>query len=313
MNPSSGYGMILLIEKSSGTPVGHVSAVINANSTGWVSMFIVDERFRGQGLGRELFKVAERDLERNNVAIRGLDAVVEQKQTCRSLACRARPRSDTNIDERRHFVSSPLGTIRIMIRELHVKLPLTEPKTALYIVDIHAVPLKYLVEIETRYTGFVRPALWSKEHMFDRSDVCGFAAVANPQIESVNDLKAWVVTRRCSGGIRIGPVYGSDRESAQAVLVAAMKSATPASICDVPLPNESMHEWPEDKVAAEATLVAEVWGGNAEAIQLFDELGWRSAGVDYYRMWVNGKATPEQSQGGASQAGVFAIFDAAVG
>lgn len=82
MNPSRGYGMILLIEKSSNAPVGHVAGIVNKNSTGWVSMFIIDERHRGKGLGRELFKAAEYDLTRNGVEYIGLDGVVEQKQTC---------------------------------------------------------------------------------------------------------------------------------------------------------------------------------------------------------------------------------------
>lgn len=74
--------MILLIDKASNTPVGHVAGIVNQNSTGWVSMFIIDERHRGKGLGRELFKAAEYDLARNGVQCIGLDGVVEQKQTC---------------------------------------------------------------------------------------------------------------------------------------------------------------------------------------------------------------------------------------
>lgn len=87
MNPSNGYGMILLIHKASQEPVGHVAAVINERtkgvSTGWISMFIVDEQHRGQKLGRELFKAAERDFEEKGVEIRGLDGVVEQRETCK--------------------------------------------------------------------------------------------------------------------------------------------------------------------------------------------------------------------------------------
>lgn len=82
MNPSKGCGMILLIEKSTGNCVGHVSAVINENSTGWASMFIIDEKHRGKGLGAQLFKAAQADFRRNGTKTKGLDGVTVQRQTC---------------------------------------------------------------------------------------------------------------------------------------------------------------------------------------------------------------------------------------
>ena len=75
--------MLLLINKSEGRPVGHVAAVINSNNTGWISMFIIDEAHRGKGLGRELFKAGMADAEKAGVKILGLDAVREQKATCK--------------------------------------------------------------------------------------------------------------------------------------------------------------------------------------------------------------------------------------
>lgn len=75
--------MILLVEKASGKCVGHISAVINPNSTGWVSMFIIDEKHRGKGLGRPLFKAAEADFESHGTKVKGLDGVVVQRQTCK--------------------------------------------------------------------------------------------------------------------------------------------------------------------------------------------------------------------------------------
>ena len=84
MNPSIGSGMLLLIDKTKECPVGHVSAVINSNNTGWISMFIIDAAHRGKGMGRELFKAAMADAKSAGVTILGLDAVREQKSTCQS-------------------------------------------------------------------------------------------------------------------------------------------------------------------------------------------------------------------------------------
>jgi GNAT superfamily N-acetyltransferase len=80
--------MIVLEQKSTGRLIGQVTAVINKNKTGWVSMFIVEEEFRGKGLGRPLFKAVMTDLERNGTEIIGLDGVPEQVGTCKcSSSC----------------------------------------------------------------------------------------------------------------------------------------------------------------------------------------------------------------------------------
>jgi ribosomal protein S18 acetylase RimI-like enzyme len=74
--------MIVLEEKSSGRLIGQIAAIINQNRTGWVSMFIVREEFRGKGLGRHLFDAVLKDFERAGTEIVGLDAVAEQVGTC---------------------------------------------------------------------------------------------------------------------------------------------------------------------------------------------------------------------------------------
>ncbi|EME40948.1 hypothetical protein DOTSEDRAFT_74487 [Dothistroma septosporum NZE10] len=297
MNPSSGYGMLLLIEKSSRQPVGHVSAVINSNSTGWVSMFVVDEKHRGKGLGRELFKAAEADFDRCGTKIRGLDGVAEQKQTY----------------ERRQFVASPLGTVKQLVRPLIAAVPISDNATSNNIIDIRKVPKALLAQSEEANVGIRRPDLWSDEHLFNREDVHGVAVVNIPDPIKLNDLRAWTVTRRYAGGVKIGPLYASDKESARAALIAAMDLATPDAVKRTDLPNSPMNQWTLDKVASEARLAAEVWSGNSEAIELFEELGWVSAGYEYYRMWFDGKAPLEQSDGGAAARGAYAFFDAATG
>ncbi|KAF2216880.1 hypothetical protein CERZMDRAFT_104487 [Cercospora zeae-maydis SCOH1-5] len=299
MDPSRGYGMILLVEKASNTPVGHVAGIVNQNATGWVSMFIIDQQHRGKGLGRELFKAAEYDLVRNGVRCIGLDGVVEQKQTY----------------ERRGFVSSPLGKIRIMTRPLVEQSPV--PKRELpegaQMIAIRDVPPELLAEHELNITGFQRPALWSNEHLFGRRDVQGVALALTSSPKSANDICGWTINRRCSGGVRIGPVYANNPASARAILVAAMELATAKAIRSVQQPDDEMNDFTAEQITERATLVSEVWGGNADAVGLFEGLGWKAAGVDYYRMWANGNATPEQSKEGAAQEAVYAIFDAAVG
>lgn len=92
-----------------------------------------------------------------------------------------------------------------------------------------------------------------------------------------------------------------------------MRAATVQYVKKTPMPNVGLSELSETEIAEKATLVTEVWGGNAEALTAFESLGWKDSGIEYYRMWTHGKATPEQSEGGPAHSGVFAIFDAAVG
>jgi len=48
-------------------------------------------------------------------------------------------------------------------------------------------------------------------------------------------------------------------------------------------------------------------------VKVFEELGWKYAGVSYHRMWLNGKVPVEQQEGGEGTKGMYAIFDACAG
>ena len=61
------------------------------------------------------------------------------------------------------------------------------------------------------------------------------------------------------------------------------------------------------------SFVAEIFDTNTEGRKVFGELGWEYAGVDYHRMWLNGKVPMEQQEGGKGAKGMYAIFDACAG
>ncbi|KAF2723897.1 hypothetical protein K431DRAFT_263728 [Polychaeton citri CBS 116435] len=301
MDHSQSCGLLLCVQKSTGKPVGHVSAVINSNSTGWVSMFIVDDAWQGKGIGREMFKAAMDEFKLHGTEVIGLDGVVVQKSTY----------------ERRGFKDSKLGVLKLMTRSLVAKQPTVEPTNALHdngiLIDLRDVPQHLLVEHELKHTGFERKGLWTDKNMFSRPDVLGYAVVTKKELTSVDDLIAWTLVRRCSGGCRVGPVYSNDPKSAKAVLSAAMDACTSQFLRRTPLPKEPMSDWDEHIIDDEASLVAEMWTGNPASAKMFEELGWGEAGVYYHRMWYEDKATPEQSEGGTAETGLFAVFDAAIG
>lgn len=295
MDHSKSRGMLLIFRKGSTYPLGHVSAVVNDNATGWVAMFIVDAAYHGKGLGRALWNAMMGDFHRCGTRYVGLDAVPQQKGTY----------------ERRGFVESKLGSIHLMTRKLPSALPVEESThIAGELVEIHKVPHHLLAEHELKYTGLSRPQLWAG--LLHRPDVRGYALVTTSPPRTADDVAGWTVVRRCPGGARIGPVYAADEKAARAVLSAAIIAATPEYIRSVPLDGTQMSEWSEGKISSEAHLAAEIWSGNPEALSLFADLGWESLG-QYYRMWLDGKAPPAQSDGGLAQKGVFATFDGAIG
>lgn len=294
--------MLLAFPKGSKKPIGHVAGVINTNSTGWVSMFILDEAYRGKAIGAALFRTMMSDFRNNGTKIVGLDGVAEQKATY----------------ERRGFVDSKLGVLKLMSRPLASKKEVrasaeVEVTTTTHLVSLDNVPHHLLAEHELKYTGFERRGLWNGKNMFDRPDVIGWALASKAKPDSVDDIFAWSMVRRCSSGARVGPVYAHDAESAKVVLAAAVKTASVQYIKTIPLENEPLSSLSDNEINENASLVAEVWTGNAQALGVFEELGWVPGGVEYHRMWLDGKATPQQSEGGLAQKGVFAIFDAAIG
>lgn len=302
MGHSRSSGMLLIIPKDGDKPVGHVAAVFNTNSTGWVSMFIVNAGYRGLGLGRAMLSKAMQDFKSHGTKIVGLDAIAEQKQTYK----------------RRGFLESKLGLLRFMKRPLvakegiHASVEITVTSST-HVVSLDSVPHHLLVAHELKYTGFERRSLWNDKHMFGRPDVNGWALVSKLKPETTEDIYAWSMIRRCSSGARIGPVYAQDAEAAKVVLALATKAVTAEYIQSVPMQNEPMSSWEDAKINEEASLVGEVWTGNPDAQAVFESLGWKPAGVDYHRMWLDGKATEAQSEGGSAAQGLFAVFDAAIG
>ena len=80
-----------------------------------------------------------------------------------------------------------------------------------------------------------------------------------------------------------------------------------------PVPDECLNDSSDEHIADQATLIAEVWCGNPEAENVFEDLGWKGIRSEYHRMWVDGRPTEPWKEGGLAQKGVFAIFDAATG
>lgn len=184
----------------------------------------------------------------------------------------------------------------------------TSPEqSGLQTVDIKDVPREFLVGSDYKHTGFERKGLWN-EKFLNRSDLFGLALIDGSAVSKYEDIRAWTVVRRVPQGYRMGPVYAADSQSARCIINAAMKHAVRET------KNASSGTAELHPRGAEArTITAEIWDGNPNAVGLFEELRWTSLGVEYHRMWLHGKATPQQAEGGLAHSGMYAIFDAAIG
>jgi hypothetical protein len=223
----------------------------------------------------------------------GLDSVVEQKSNY----------------ERRGFVASSLGKIRCMSHRLSLRPDLVTASkhdsklTGLHLVDVKEIQHGILSQSDCDHTGFKRDCLW-RDGIINREDFFGLALVEDEKSIAEDSVHGWVAVRRASEGYRLGPVYARNTVASRTLIMAAMQ--TTAARASTFTEHETM-PYPDVLIAAE------VWGGNPDAVGIFEELGWDCTGVDYYRMWLRGDTPPQQRDGGLAHRGMFAIFDAVLG
>ncbi|EHK20475.1 uncharacterized protein TRIVIDRAFT_49190 [Trichoderma virens Gv29-8] len=146
-----------------------------------------------------------------------------------------------------------------------------------------------LADLDHKHTGLQRQALWTEEALLSRPDAFGFAIISNISKE----LQGFILVRRCENGHRVGPLIADCIDHASLLLQLAMAHPRVSS--------------------STGSLIAEIFGANENGISVFSELGWQWAGLDYHRMWLNGRVPAEQQEGGQGSRGMFAVFDASEG
>jgi hypothetical protein len=171
------------------------------------------------------------------------------------------------------------------------------------LVDVKEIQHGILSQSDCDHTGFKRDCLW-RDGIINREDFFGLALVEDEKSIAEDSVHGWVAVRRASEGYRLGPVYARNTVASRTLIMAAMQ-ATAARAST--FTEHGTMPYPDVLIAAE------VWGGNPDAVGVFEELGWDCTGVDYYRMWLRGDAPPQQREGGLAHRGMFAIFDAVLG
>jgi GNAT superfamily N-acetyltransferase len=246
------------------------------NGTGWVGYFCVNAPYQGLGWGAALFSQCLKEFEKGGATTVGLDAVKEQVGTYER-------RGFVDVGRTKLFTRQPLNEQSLQGGFEHVQ---TDGER---LVPLEEVPSSVLVESDLAITGFKRGKLWSKEALFEhRDDSWGLALVSEGASAEKDRLDGWILVRSCEHGFRVGPLYAEKKEDAAFLLHQALYRLQ----------------------AEPGSLIAEVWGGNKEAVGVFEEAGWKWLEIDYHRMWLNGKVPGEQKEGGRAEREMWAVFDA---
>jgi GNAT superfamily N-acetyltransferase len=204
----NGKNWLLVTPSSTGKPEGCVLALTYPNSTGWISFFILKKAFRGQGLGRELWKEMELTFQRNGTTTIGLDGVQEQHETYK----------------RRGFES--VGKVLLMTRNSLDENPVKclELSGDVEMQNLKDVDPAELARLDYEHTGFDREAYWSTDSILSRPDSLGFAIRSH----TTSRLTGFIFIRSSQEGHRFGPLYAETYAEAKQLLHKAM-NAVPAS------------------------------------------------------------------------------------
>jgi hypothetical protein len=257
-----------------------VTPFIYPNQTGWIGFFIMNDAYRGKGLGRELWKEMELTFKHAGTTVIGLDGVEEQVETYK----------------RRGFVDC--ASIPLMMRESVGYKPIEvtwDHEDAVELQDLRDIDGKLLAKLDLEHTGLDRSAYWATDVLISRIWALGYAIVTN------GELTGMIYARRCEQGVRIGPLYAATYSQARQLLHKLMNDFARYSGDTFFAPSSG------------GFFVAEVFGTNGEGQKVFEELGWTYADLSYHRMWLNGKVPVEQHKGGKGEKGMYAIFDACAG
>lgn len=271
-----GQSWLLITPEKEKTPQGCVVAFPYPNKTAWIGFFIMNESYRGQGLGGVLWRAMDKIWNLRGTEIIGLDGVQEQVKTY----------------ERRGFIDTARIPLMVGSAEDFRKAaytPGSDNKDGI-VKDIKTVDRSALAQLDQALTGLDRSVYWSTSNVLSRDDVFGYTYSA---LSSPASITGFVLVRGCEEGHRIGPLYAPSPAIAADLLYLTMQHPSIAN--------------------SSGSLIAELFGPNTESKAVFKSLGWKEVGIEYHRMWYKGKVPTPQNEGGRGIKGMFAIFDAGCG
>ncbi len=167
-------------------PIGCISAVSYPGSFGFIGLYIVIPRYRGQGFGIRLWQAAMARLAGHNI---GLDGVLAQQDNYRRSGFRL---AYSNIRFER------AGPLR--------------PAAVADICALRDVPFAALLDYDTRHFPAARDAFL--RHWIAQPDSAALGVFAHGR------LRGYGAIRRSRQGHKVGPLFADDAEVARQLYVA---------------------------------------------------------------------------------------------
>ncbi|KAG0253080.1 hypothetical protein DFQ27_007691 [Actinomortierella ambigua] len=197
---------------TSSKPVSTLLAIQYSDSLGFIAINVVDEAYRGQGLGLLAFKDAMKRF--HPQAIVALDSAVEQVENYKKSG----------------FVHVAWDNVRSDIAIDHLLENATSSKLQQHqVIEIGQVSLEELVRVEKQYAGFDRPkfvARWQAYHT-DSADQHRFGVAVLAQDNKT--VLGYGAIRPGVEAYKVGPLYASDDAVATAILKALGERVLEAS------------------------------------------------------------------------------------
>ena len=196
-----------LVAECDGEPAGCIAAVSYEGRFGFIGLYIVQEAWRGKGIGLQLWNAGMARLKGH---VLGLDGVPAQQANYR----------------RSGFA---LAWQNVRFAGVTGPPPRTRPAQ---IVPLHTVDIALLQADDHRVFPAARDAFLA--HWTTMPDAVGLAWLEHGQ------LGGWGLIRRCREGHKIAPLV-ADRPAVAQALFAALCTAVPPGetfFIDVPLPNQ---------------------------------------------------------------------------
>lgn len=203
----------LLIGEVNNEPIGCISAVCYDATFAFIGLYIVKNKWRGQGYGTQIWQAAWQQLNlklQENKRSVALDAVVEREATYRKIGFTPAYRHICHVYETTNSHVLPTDVVPL------VDVPLTE-----------------VIRYDAELFGVSRPQFLQPWINVQEGTAYG--------VVDAGKLKGYGVIRPCHQGFKIGPLFADNREIAECLFQALTSHAASQPVfIDIPDANSAI-------------------------------------------------------------------------
>ena len=229
-----------LVGELDGEPIATVSGVRYSDDFAFLGCYIVTEAFRGRGYGLAIHEAARRRLQG---CVQGGDGVLENVTVYEGIGRVLAYRNARYEAEG----AGPVGAV-----------PAADPT-----VDARSIPIAAIEAVD-------RPCFPAPRRAFLEAWIGQADAHARAMPGPDGTLRGYGVIRRCVRGWKVGPLFATDADAAEAILDALLARIAPGDpwILDIPEPTAAAQALVARRGMTQVFATARMYTGRAPAIDL---------------------------------------------